>query len=325
MSEEPPGSAAAPAASTEPAIEAALRLIAQRDERRDGEGVRVATAELDRAVERARAESAGDPRLNYVLGRWHAWNGRSGDAITALRKYVDSRDGRNDWRAHAALGELFADQFPQLAKSSFDQASALTSDEPIVLFGLARCAEKLGRGSEAIGHARRLVEIAPEPRYRAYLARLYFAQRQWDDAEREARTALNTALERAQHRPDLSLDVDIEGFYRLLIDMARARLVENPQDAEQYMTLARLTMQRADHVRLIALREALAMLQLGMDTLKEGAPPRLEEAWATALGECGKHEEARAAWARILARDPTHAVAAEWLKKLEDGESDGAE
>ncbi len=318
--ENAPAGSAAPA-TAESAIDAALQFIEQMDLPAGSGSARPTLAELDKAVESAKVESPTDARLNYVVGRWHGFHGRQGDAVTALRKYVDSRDGRNDWRAHTKLGDLFVDQFPHLAKSSYEQANALKSDEPDVLFGLARCAEKLGRAPEAMTHARRLVEVSPTARHRAYLARLYFAQRQYEDAAREARGALELALEQEKGDPELAKDVDIDGFYRLLVDMQRTRLNENPSDPNDYLVMAKLITQRADNARRVAMLDAADVLKRGVEALKSEVPPSMYEALGVALFEAGRHEDARAAFLALRERDASNAVAAEWLLKLGDAEN----
>jgi len=312
----PPTSTAV--ASDRSAIESALQLIEQMDQAFES-GVRgPALADLDKLVERAKLESPNDGRLYYVVGRWQAFSGRQGDAVTALRKYIDSRDGRNDWRAHCKLGDLFVDQFPHLAKSSYEQANALKSDQPDVVYGLARCAEKMGKAPEALSYAKRLVEIAPTSRNRAYLARLYFSQRQFDEAEREARAALDGALQQESRDSASGPEVDIDGFYRLLVDMQRSRINENPSDSNAYLVLAELIVQRGEHTRRTAMLDAAEILQRGIDGVGADAPAGLYEALGVALAEGGRRGDARAAFLALQERDPSNAVAAEWLSKLGD-------
>lgn len=308
--------------ATDTAIDAALRLIAQFDRSAEVGAPAPLLADLEKIVDRAKTEAAGDRRLSYVVGRWYALSGRQGDAVTALRKYLDTREGRNDWHAHLALGDLFVDQFPHLALSSYDQANGLKSDEPGVLYGLARCAEKLGRMPDALTHARRLVDVAPTARYRSYLARLLFAQRQYEDAEREAQGALEQAAAAQLADPSrLSSALEIDGYYKLLLDMRQMRLAENPADADRYVAVAQLIGERAKQSQRTAMMEAVEVLRRGMENLKSDPPISLREALAIALDEAGRTDEARAEFEAIRKADPTHAVAAQWLARLMPGET----
>lgn len=300
------------------ALDSALQLLSQWDQSPEEADRSTIIAELEKVIDRARAESESDPRRHYLMGRWHALTGRQGDAVTALRKYVDTRDGRHDWLAHRVLADLFVEQFPHLARASYEQANTLKSDEPTVLYGLAKCAEKLGGASEALGLARRLVEVAPTARYRAFLARILFVQRQFDDAEREAQGALELALEAERTNPAMpSAAADLDGYYKLLLDMHRARLNEDPSDADRYLTTARLIRARAENGRRLASLEAVSLIKRGMERLADNAPLTLREQFAIALVEAGRTVEARSTLLDIQRRDPANAVAAEWLAKLD--------
>ena len=83
------------------------------------------------------ADNPINPWLDYLTGHAFAASGRKGDAIERLQSFVDTREGRNYWRAHRLLGDLLIKAYPRLAKSSFVKARKLKQNEPTASAGRA--------------------------------------------------------------------------------------------------------------------------------------------------------------------------------------------
>jgi tetratricopeptide (TPR) repeat protein len=270
------------------------------------------------------------PMLPFLYGRAYAITGRQGEAVEQLQKFVETREGRNDWRAFKLLGDLLCEQYPQLAKAHYKNAAALKADEPGVLFGLARCAAGRGRTAEAIRLGREAVRAdrrsqRPEIRYPSFLARALLADRQWDEAEREAGVALRLAEEAKREHPGQRKHVEVlDAQYKLLIEIQRAHLTEEDGTVDDYVRFAECVRDRAEVTATLSLYDVLTIFEAAVDKVTPDVPPRLMEQHAIVLAQIGRRQEAAAMFERLLEADPDNAVAPVWLKRLKE-ESAGLE
>jgi tetratricopeptide (TPR) repeat protein len=303
--------------TTEQAVKRALNIV-QRIAHGEEDGTwDELTARLDYYISVIQSDDPSNPWLSYLYGWIYAIGGRKGDAIEEVAKFVETREGRNEWLAYRLLGDLFVEQFPRLAKSHYNKAAALTSNEASVLYGLSRCAAATGNTEESIKLAQEAVDAdgRKQVRYLTHLARMLMRDRRWSDAERAVRAGLDRAetLRRDQPASDRPLKLlDIQ--YQTLAEIARARLGESPT-AEDYARLADYTQRRAEIGLLLARFETLRLLEQAMKELG-GPSPALLERYAVLLAELGREEEAVAAMEELRALDPGNAVAAEWLGRL---------
>ena len=258
--------------------------------------------------------------LDYLHARSFAMAGRRMDAAEHLRKFVDSPEGRNEWRAHRLLGDAFVAEFPRLAKGSYDKALQLNPNEPGVLYGLSVCTYKLGDATEAVRLARESVAADGRKtiRYVANLASLLQATGDLGGALREARASLDLALaqvaEKSAGRADL-LFADGQYGLTLSILQARTRAPGDP-NADDFLHLARLIHDRAALAGRLAQLDVVAVLESGVERTPD-TPAALLEAYAVSLAAVGRANDARRVFERLLEVDPTSMTATEGLRRLD--------
>ncbi len=162
------------------------------------------------------------PWIAYVYTYVHAMSGRAGDAIHNIEAFLDTRDGRNYWRAHRLLGDLLVSRYPRLAYASYVSAKKLKGDEPTVLYGLGRCMASRGELDTAIDYVTRAIvaDTQETVSYTHFLAQIFQQKGQWEQAVRTAEQALAMAerkLEQSDDRRAYLFQVDGE------LAMARRR------------------------------------------------------------------------------------------------------
>ena len=323
---EPAQSAAIQETSTEPAIgvDQAVRLaidaLDRLEARDESDALVPLTDEANRYIEVVEAKDAANPWLPYLYGRAYAIMGRRGDAVDQLVKFVETREGRNEWRAYRLLGDLFVDEFARLAKANYQKAKVLNPAEPTVLFGLSVCAFKLGDVEGAISLAREALQVdgAQTVRYVSHLAALLSADGQSNEAFKEAQRALALArtsmqAEPGAHGPLLVVDAQ----YQQMIDILQARVNEPAHtDISDYLRLAASVRQRTQIRQMLMLHDVLRVVEAGVDKTAPDTPPALLEQYGIVLAEVGRTDAAIGAFERLLGVDPDNSVAAEWLSRL---------
>jgi len=315
----PSDSASALAAelSADDAIRAARELLDRLDA-----GAAVATEDsesLGRYLEAIRMQAPSSPWLAYLQGRTLVLTGQRFDAISHLRAFLETREGRNDWKTRWVLGDLFLAEYPQLAKTEYEAADRLKPDEPAVLYGLSAAAAKLGRTNESLELARRVVEADGRRtvRYLRHLARLLASERQWPEASREAVNALRAAQEQATSRPGERAPLQlVDAQYQLIIEVLQERLSSLPGSDENYLELVRLLGERAANIDKLVAHDVLAVLKKGVEDTAPDTSPGLRERYAVALAEVGRREEAITEFEKVLAADPASVTATDWLARL---------
>ena len=293
----------------EQAIRGAMEIL-DRIERGEGEGTwESVSKEIDAYIAIVQSAAPTNPWLAYLFARAYAIGGRRGDAIDQLQKFVETREGRNEWAAFRLLGDLFVEDFPRLAKANYDKAAALKANEPSVLYGLSRCAIRLGSPSDAVKLAKDAVDADREqsPRYITHLARMYLRDKQWDEAERTALIAMGHAEEAIRNNPGSERQVRIAALQcGLLVEITQARLIDAPAP-DVYLRLAKYTRQRAElDIKLVA-HETVRILEAGVIRSSPNTPNELLEAYGVALAEVGRADAAREVFQRLLASDSGNA------------------
>lgn len=283
------------------------------------EVIEVTWSDLQSSLQTLEVQAPDHPRLAYLKARSLAFAGRNGDAVTHIRRFLESREGRNDWQAHRLLGDLFADEFPQLSRSAYAKALELNPGAPSVLFGLSRCAHKLGQLEEAVSLARRAVEARPDTRYYAHLARLYVARRQWPEARQAVLAAVDHARRALRDQPGRRTAVaDLDAQLRLLTDVLQVRLGDVAPTSDDYLELAAAMADRAANANLLAHFDRVSVLAQAVRRFQPDVPVALREQYGTALVDVGRRREAADEFAAILQADPANAVAAYWLERLKN-------
>ena len=302
--------------STDESIRAAIVLLDQLEQSQTRP---IDTANLDGVNELIIAVEKADPTnpwLTYLFGRSFALMGRAGDAIDKLRKFTETREGRNEWKAFRTLGDLFVEQYPQLARAEYRNAEALKANDPTIIFGLSRCAYGIGEPQEALRLARQVAQWGDgrNVRYVSHLARMLIANELWSQADQTTATALEIAQQDAGKnlgRRDPLLVVDQQ--YQLTIDLLGARIKLRGATVDSSLQLARAIRERANLRRTISLFNVLDILEA---TIKAGdvrRRPEVLQEYAETLAEVGRTAEAKEQFERLLKLQPGNTSARDWL------------
>lgn len=265
------------------------------------------------------ADNPINPWLDYLTGYAFAASGRKGDAIERIQSFVNTREGRNYWRAYRLLGDLLINSYPQLAKSSFVKARRLKQNEPTVLFGLSRCTASAGDFAAAVDLAEQVVSAdgGKTLRYVHFLTELLIREDRWDDAWRRARQAVSIA------ERDLESEGNLRAKLQLLVaeieislEVLRGVIREDPTGEDAYLQMADLLRKRAVSGIRISKIDELKILEEGVRETDDRASPRLLEAYAVALAEVGRTDDAMTAFHELLVKDPANPTAIDWLTRL---------
>ena len=274
---------------------------------------------LNRHIAALQTTEPSHPRLTYLFARAFALSGRTKDAIEQLRRFVETREGRTEWEAHRRLGDLFVDEFPQLAKASYHRAAELKAGEPTVLLGLSNCSYKLGRLDEAVGIAKDAADADGRKSVRvvSHLARMLIAKQSWPDADRAATLAMELADAQVKAHPGQRAPLRvIDAQCKLTVDLLQARIADRSAGAEDFLRLAALFRKRNDLATTLNLHECLRILEAGVNASGETPSPKLLAEYARMLAEVGRTADAIAAYEKLLALEPQNVAAAEQIRKL---------
>ncbi|MGB2986817.1 MAG: hypothetical protein WBE26_13175 [Phycisphaerae bacterium] len=276
--------------------------------------------QANRYIELVETKDPANPWLTYLYARAYVHVGRRGEAVDLLRKFVETREGRNEWQAYRILGDLFVDEFPRLAKGTYDKASALNTGEPSVTEGLSRCALKFGNTEEAIRLARRAVAADGRQtlRYVSHLATVLKAASRWSEAREEAESALQLARRMMTDKPGSRAPLlVVDAQYKMLIEILQARVNEPGHDAvDDYSSLATYIRERGRITQMLVLHDVLRAIEAGVNRTEPDTPPALLEQYAIVLTEVGRTEHAIAVFEKLLEIDPNNTAAPEWLRRL---------
>lgn len=304
------------------AIRAAMDIFSRLDGGEFDEIPADLVENLSRYVVVLQVKASSNPWRAYIGGRTAALIGRGGDAIEQLERFVETREGRNEWQAFRVLGDLMVQEFSRLAKSNYDKAQALKPGEPAVLYGLSFCAFQTGDLAEATRFAQDAVDAdrKRDVRFPAHLAKVLLQAGRREDADRAASSAVDIAQQRARSnsrsaKPLLSLDQQ----YQLLVEVLRAKLASPAGVAgltEDSLRLADIVRQRAAVADKLAWYDVLRVLESAVQRAGAQAPMTLLERYGEALAQVGRTEDAIETLEKVLAAQPENSVAKHWLEQL---------
>lgn len=283
--------------------------------------------ELERLLAAIQRSDPKDPRVDYLYGRGFAAMGRDGSARNALVRFVETREGRNEWKAYRILGDLFVDEFPRMALAKYQKAAELKPGDPTVLLGMSRAHYEVGELSRALDLARRAVEADSSGQLRplTHLANMYAASDQWAEAERTADSAIAKAREMVRSQPPRkSILSALQQQYDLLIGILQSNLTSGPPQAELMARLGRAMRERSAVAAQVGLVDAATFIEAGMKLLDGEPPPELLFEYGVILAELGRGEEAIAAFEKVLVAQPDHAEAKSWIARIKASASDSA-
>lgn len=317
----------APAAlSVEEAIRAAVAALDRADELEDEGSVATAAEEIKGYINVVAAKAPGNPWLHYLYGRIYVLTGRRSDALDELRQFVETREGRNAWRAHDILGRLLAGEFPGLARTYLQRANSLKPGEPTTLVGLSQCAQRLGRPEEALRYAREAVSAdgRENREYITHLARIAAAQGKWDLALREAEAALDKALAEMKRRPGhRSPTRTVDDQYKLIMDILRGKKGSMAEPADIYLSLVKYARARVETTTMLARLDVLSILERAIQETEPHVPVQIRLEYALELEKLGRDEDAIAAFEEVLETEPDNSVAVARLAELRSPASTG--
>ncbi|MBU0716714.1 MAG: tetratricopeptide repeat protein [Planctomycetes bacterium] len=279
---------------------------------------------IDAYREVIEASQPENPWLLYISASTLSWTGRQGDAVDLLQRFVETREGRNEWRAYRLLGDLFVTEFPRLALGYYRNAHALKRDEPAVLFGLSRCAAKIGEYQDATRYAEQAVEASGRTNvvHLTHLARVLMAQRRWAEARTEAATALRLAEKAAHDQADQRNPLfTVDQQYQLIIEVIGGLISDAPDVIQHYLDAAAYIQARGQNAAKLNLHEALQVLEQAVNRTSDNAVPKLIEEYGRVLAEVGRTDDAVAQFEKLLLTDPANPIATEWLRKLRPGKA----
>jgi len=261
----------------------------------------------------------GNVWLSYLYGRAFFLMGQTSEAAGKLRAFIETREGRNEWRAYRTLGDLFVGEFPNLAESYYKKAAALNSTESSIYYGLSLCAFRRGAAGDAVRLARQAVQLGggKNVAHLSHLARVLAADQQWREADRTALSAVERAKALAKEHAGVRASLEqVVSQYDQLIALVQKEFAATGTDGGGYLRLAGYVTQRADIARRVAKFDTLGVLESGVNATKPSTPIALLEQYAVTLAEVGRRDEAIAAFENLLTRDASNATAKEWLIRL---------
>ena len=285
---------------------------------------------LEEATQLTRRLELADPDnawILYLTGRGYAAVGLKGDAIEDLTKFVESREGRNEWAAYRILGDLFVDGYPNLAKKKYEQANYLKPNEPSVLIGMAVCMSSLGDKEKALEHAESAVSAdgGRTLRYLATAARLYMGAGQLPVARRHAQDALERAKQELRvGQTAVELVRQLDAQYQLLYDILTRQIQTTPEDPDLYLALVRYMRERMQVSQLMLVAEAVALLEAGIQRAGGTPPVALLLEYGSLLKDLGRFEDGKRAYEQVLQADPGNRIAREGLDKLNQAQTGAA-
>lgn len=261
-----------------------------------------ARARLSELVDTLSRRAPDNPRIPLFVARVLFWNGKLGEAQSVARNFARTAEGASDWRAHRLVADLLVNDFPQLALTSYSRALQLHPEEPTVLAGLSRCAERLGRREQAIEWAEQAVRLRSTAVVVGQLARAQANAERWDEAPATAARAISLAKEQIKAEPGEREPLDL--LDRLLalaieIENQHIRRSKPKVSADRYLRLADLVAAQADNARLLRDHDIQALLSEAVAAGESNVPDALARAYFEASLHIDKCNEARSALALL--------------------------
>jgi tetratricopeptide (TPR) repeat protein len=260
----------------------------------------------------------GNVKALLGLARIYAATERRLQAIDRYKDYIASPEGKNDPKGYLELGELYLDgTYWRLALDQLKKAQNLNPNDPDVDMALARTYQKGDSMDEAMSAAQQAVKKAPDRgKYRDFLAELYLARGDAEQASIEALRAIEATRKGLQVVPDnTELLKELSCYYVTYEKALQSLLTEGKANPIVRVDLARAIQEHTVVDRTLALQRALRVLS---EVPGEGRDDiRLLEEMAHVQQELGLTQQARETCRRLLQVDPGNSVATGILKATE--------
>lgn len=326
----PEGPVAGPAEPEEDVptmVSKAIAKIDQADDITDNEKLGAVLEEVRVLLDKIVAKERLNEEAMYIRGCLLAYARRTGDALDELEKYLKTRTGRNDWRGFRQLGDVYLKtNYPTQAQARYEAADRLKPGDPRVLLGLSKTASLLGKKDKSVEYAAKAVDAAPPDKKAPYLefaARTMIAQKQWDEADKFAREAITRLRLDLKSDPGRMMTLQsIENLLQVRAEVSRARITAKPDTFQAYLDFADVVVELGDVREQIAHAEVINLVDLGLAAMPANPPMELLERKAHLLEAMGRSDEAKAVYEQIIAKDPNHAAAKEFLGPREPAAHD---
>lgn len=289
-------------------------------------------AEANEAFERVQTylgfvlgQDPANLRAQYYQARLLILKGRKRDAIRPLTRWVESREGGNDWEGHFILGSLYLEsQFYKLAKPILEKAAELNPREPRIYSALSRCAEALLDRDKAVAYAQRAVEQAganATPAQHRLLANAMANAGQLSAADAQAGIAINLAQQRIQQvGATLPALKELDQGLNVAQGIKERMLKAGSGDLRLYYEIMQLLQHRSRVARLSDAHGALVWAFRGMEAARkanEPPPEPLAIEMARLLVVVGRKDEAVNVLQRTLESYPGSTEARQLLNALD--------
>ncbi len=307
--------------SSHEALELGKATIADLDLESDPQRVRELMDQLRQCITVVQANDTANPWFNYLRGAMLAYAKRQADAVQAFNQFVESTEGRDQWRAYRFLGDLLVDKYPSLALAKYERANLLNPNEPQVLYGLSVTYTKLGKLEKALEFAEKTVAVTPaiHPARGEFLN--WYANRLAEDEQYEAaleQATLALEIARSKYADDPASRnalLTLSLRFQTLRSIAQAKVEQVGDDAVNYSRVVDLTRQAAEIQRRIVLLDALNYLNAGIENAKGAIPVSVLEQKAELLIELDRVDEAREVYREVLRLSPANEKAKAFLEK----------
>lgn len=298
-----------------------------RAERR-GEDSYEALREGDRLVNSILARDPANVRGGYLRARVLILAGRPTEATQLIQKWIQSPRGQNDWKALKLLADLYRlGKFPTLAVARYLEAARLNPSEPSIYVGLASSYSALGRNDKAAQAAADAVnaDLSNDPAIRSHLVTSLLQGERIKEARREAVKVVTRTRALVQASPsNANLLVELDERIDVLLSIIIQQLVADPNQPDEYVRAAELSLDRATLAHQLAYHQALAHINVGISKVGGDTPPSLRYARAQLLARIGRQAEAVTELEAILQTQPDHAKARALLLELEGGDDEAS-
>ncbi|MBU4191421.1 MAG: tetratricopeptide repeat protein [Proteobacteria bacterium] len=255
-------------------------------------------AEAATAYQRARDAGSQRPDLSLRLAQAMAWSGQAERAAPLLAELhaahpADVEIALLYSRALAQAGDT------RRARAVLDQLAAAAPDNATLLFELADLEAALGHASAARKYAMQAVKADDTRQARLRLAQVMTLWGAFQQSVAIRREHVATQGPEPQVALALAETLASAQRYEEAEGVLRVELMENPDDTQARLALARVKLQEKNGEAALAVLAPLT---------KTGSDPRVEALRAQALTLLGRYAEAVAIWRRLAHDDPAMLV-----------------
>jgi len=267
-----------PPISVAEALDNALRDL--RIAEANGPNRKAAFDRVRAALDAVDRQDGTNRRARFYNARLLILAGRRDEALRLVEEWTESPQGRNDWEGHFILGKLYAEgSYYTLAKPVLQKALELNPREPRIHAELSKCESATMNREAAVKHARQAVTLMGDgatPAAHVLLAQSLAANGEWDEAQKQARLAVNLAANdvRAQG-PKVSTLQTLDQCLVVALQLKRQKLQAGGGPIDLYLEISELILRRAEVASQLADHQALDAAVQGLQAAGDRPPEPL--------------------------------------------------